>query len=63
MYLNPIFKGCPGWGANTGSFDFVLFSHSITLPLSHSGSPTNTFFVNQWFSQPQKVAKKFGQLV
>jgi hypothetical protein len=33
------FKGCPGWGANPGSFEFVYFSHSFTVPLSHSGSP------------------------
>jgi high-affinity Fe2+/Pb2+ permease len=31
-------KGCPGWGANLGSFViFVYFT--ITLPLNHSGSP------------------------
>jgi hypothetical protein len=32
-------KGCPGSGANPGSFLFCLLFHSITLPLSHSGSP------------------------
>jgi hypothetical protein len=34
-------KGCPGWGANPRSFD----SHSITVPLSHSGSPKNGDFI------------------
>jgi hypothetical protein len=40
------FKGCPGagWGANPRSFDVALFSHSITLPLNHSGSPFISIF-------------------
>jgi hypothetical protein len=29
-------KDCPSWGANPESCN-VVFSHSITLPLSHGG--------------------------
>jgi hypothetical protein len=34
-----LFKRLPGLGSEPGIFWFHLFSHSITLPLSHSGSP------------------------
>jgi hypothetical protein len=29
----------PGLGSEPGVFSVLLFSHSFTLPLSHSGSP------------------------
>jgi hypothetical protein len=25
MYYIMLFKGCPGWGENPGSFDFIYF--------------------------------------
>jgi hypothetical protein len=39
MRLSKIFLRCPGWGSEPGICWFHFFSHSITLPLSHSGSP------------------------
>jgi hypothetical protein len=39
------FKRLPGLGSAPGIFWFHLFSHSITLPLRHSGSPTNGYFI------------------
>jgi hypothetical protein len=39
-------KGCPGWlGSEPGIFWFNLFSLSITLPLSHSVSPTEAWLL------------------
>jgi hypothetical protein len=38
-----LFFRLPGLGCEPGIFCFCLFSHSITLPLSHSGSPISRF--------------------
>jgi hypothetical protein len=43
-FMNPhfglnVFIRLPGMGSKPGIFWFRLFSHSITLLLSHSGSP------------------------
>jgi hypothetical protein len=34
-----------GWGANPGPHNFIYFLIFITLPLSHSGSPTLGIFL------------------
>jgi hypothetical protein len=39
IFFASFFKVCPGWGANPGIFLFHLFSHAVTLPPCHSGSP------------------------
>jgi hypothetical protein len=34
-----IYRGCPGWGANSGPLNFIYLLIITSLPLSHSGSP------------------------